>query len=617
MKDEVRKYITLVFFVSLSFLYSISNKIQAQSFVYVCCVDKSLYKINIDNCTSQLIGYTSVVFHDIAINPQNNTMYGMSCYGNMYTISLTNASCNLLGSAIYSNSLTFDSYGFYYIINSQTLYKINPITVLGKNMGQLPSTITPAGDLTFFKNKLYLSSTPSTLSKLNTSNASLSTNLGNFLFNSLTFGLTTVMPENQCKEVIYAFPGKDIYRLDTTVLTYSSLKCSNVVPSGILGAASFSEAVSTSSVKLGSDKTICSGDSIILTDYSTSPADSFLWQNGHKTNSIIVKTTSTNILKKYWWGCEFSDTIDIVSIKPPTVNIGNDTAICINDSIDLFDLTNSQYDYYIWQNGSTTDTFRTADTGLFFLTKIWRGCNNSDSINISYKYPPKVDLGPDTSICISTSLVLYDLNTSLADKYHWQDGSSNSSINASVAGQYTLTKGLLGCYNSDTINISLSYPPFVSISNDTFLCENRSIFLELKDSSAQYLWSTGNTDNLIEITESGTYWVIAHNRCGTVSDSITVSECQCKIAIPNAFSPNGDGLNDVFEPKFDCHFKKYNFKIYNRWGELLFDTYNPFESWNGTYQFNELDPGVYVYIITYQTFQDKTYHLKGNVYLVK
>jgi hypothetical protein len=245
MKAKAQRIIILFFLISLSFLSSI----KAQSIVYVCCLDKSLYKININSCSAQFIGYTSQILFDIAINPQNNTMYGISCYGNMYSINMTNASCNLLGIAMNANSLTFDSYGYYYFIDNQSnLYKVNPPAMLGSNLGQLPNTITSAGDLTFYKNQLYLSSMPHSLAKLNVGNAGTSVYLGSFLFNYAALGLATVYPENQCTERIYAFVGTDIYKLDTNNLTYSTLVCSNIVPSPIYGAASFSESVSTSTV---------------------------------------------------------------------------------------------------------------------------------------------------------------------------------------------------------------------------------------------------------------------------------------------------------------------------------------------------------------------------------
>ena len=92
------------------------------------------------------------------------------------------------------------------------------------------------------------------------------------------------------------------------------------------------------------------------------------------------------------------------------------------------------------------------------------------------------------------------------------------------------------------------------------------------------------------------------------------------MVLPNAFSPNNDGVNDVFMPKTNCLINSYDLWIYNRWGEELFWTNNPTDAWNGIYKGIKQELGVYVYKVQYTTIENgilQTKNLKGNVSLIR
>lgn len=74
----------------------------------------------------------------------------------------------------------------------------------------------------------------------------------------------------------------------------------------------------------------------------------------------------------------------------------------------------------------------------------------------------------------------------------------------------------------------------------------------------------------------------------------------CEVYVPNVFSPNGDGVNDLFMPATDCSFAEYRMRIFSRWGTLLYETTDPSAGWNGTYKGQELGQTSYVYSIEYQ-----------------
>ena len=103
-----------------------------------------------------------------------------------------------------------------------------------------------------------------------------------------------------------------------------------------------------------------------------------------------------------------------------------------------------------------------------------------------------------------------------------------------------------------------------------------------------------------------------------VSDTvlIKVNRCANKFYFPNAFTPNNDGLNDIFKPTVDGNPKFYDLSIYGRWGELVFQSNNVRHGWNGYYKGNQL-PGVYIWICKYKFINEEFNTIKGKVVLIK
>ena len=134
-------------------------------------------------------------------------------------------------------------------------------------------------------------------------------------------------------------------------------------------------------------------------------------------------------------------------------------------------------------------------------------------------------------------------------------------------------------------------------------------------------------DSVQEITvrEEGTYLLsvegITEEGC-VITDSlaINVSNCRCIIDFPNAFTPNNDNINDIFSPVYTegCPFRTYNMKIFSRWGELIFESNNIENGWDGTYRGQALPSDVYVYLINY-AFEDSTLDevASGDILLIR
>jgi len=142
--------------------------------------------------------------------------------------------------------------------------------------------------------------------------------------------------------------------------------------------------------------------------------------------------------------------------------------------------------------------------------------------------------------------------------------------------------------------------------SDQDLCQNDELVLNVFQAGAAYLWNDGSTNATLTVNQEGTYWVQVSNAFGTVADTIAITEIDCscddaRVYIPNVFTPNNDGVNDLFTITELCGAKLVELKIYNRWGQLLFITEQPGKGWDGRNSAGEVVPeGSYYYSVIFE-----------------
>jgi gliding motility-associated-like protein len=219
--------------------------------------------------------------------------------------------------------------------------------------------------------------------------------------------------------------------------------------------------------------------------------------------------------------------------------------------------------------------------------------------------------------------VLDTLNTTTKtvcekDNYQLPDG-----VPVTVTGTYfTTNKTVMGCDSISYYNITiLKDPADLKISGDTCLEGRDSVVLVTLDGYDAYTWnSTIKTiENKLVVNKAGTYNVAVSNQCGSKSASINVlAICDAPIYIPNAFTPNKDRLNEVFRVPPTDFYQLNSFQIYNRWGELIYNTRNIKEGWDGTYKSIQQPSGIYTYLISITSLKTgKTIQRNGSVQLIR
>ncbi len=294
----------------------------------------------------------------------------------------------------------------------------------------------------------------------------------------------------------------------------------------------------------------------------------------------------------------------------------NDTVICATDDSIMLPAP-SGFEEYIWNDGSTGSA-KYIHTGGTYWVSCYHNCEvQIDTIRVTM-VNLSFDLGADTILCPGTTIVM-DASLEGAS-YLWQNGTTAQTCNATQEGTYfvTVTKG--SCSASDTINISL-LTPFINIGEaDTLICEGAQLTLHAHTfPEAEMVWNTGAVGSTTEVNQAGLYIIHSDNICGRLYDSVQViyEDCSCLKFIPNAFSPNGDNINDQFIIQPNCLYQNFMLRIYNRFGECVYYTADPDAGWNGYYKNRPCEAGTYFYFIQLKDMQENKYSKKGDLQLVR
>ncbi len=369
-------------------------------------------------------------------------------------------------------------------------------------------------------------------------------------------------------------------------------------------------------VNLGIDTGICDHDVPLILAAPQPPGTHYLWSNGLSDTAMAVTRTGTYWLEASIGNCKGSDTIRITVTPAPDVHIGADTIIC--EQFPLRTGTEISGADYLWNTGAATPYIRVSTTGNYHLEVNLEGCIVRDTILVTAMPPPDIDLGEDGDICPEETIVL-DGAYGSGSTYIWNTGSTSADISVTVPGLYWVqVTSEHQCIGSDSILLSYHPRPTVSLGIDTTVCEETPLRLSPRQTNAEsLLWPDGSTGNTLDIKYGGTYIVTGINKCGAVSDTIEITQIFCDIWLPNAFTPNGDGVNDVFRVLGNTgRLEGFSLGVYNRWGQRIFHTNDKYQGWDGVYNGSGALLGTYVYVLEYN-IAGKPYLQKGNFHLLR
>ncbi|PSK88131.1 gliding motility-associated C-terminal domain-containing protein [Taibaiella chishuiensis] len=228
----------------------------------------------------------------------------------------------------------------------------------------------------------------------------------------------------------------------------------------------------------------------------------------------------------------------------------------------------------------------------------------------------------DTTFCTGSPLSLAALPG--YSGYKWDDGSAGTLRKVGKSGIYWVYQKSSCHTRVDSFFVREKAMPVANLGQDVMLCAPGPYTLKANVAAGtQVEWSTGSRDRVLTVQDTGRYWVTVTDPPCSSSDTIHIGldlYCDCVPLLPNAFSPNNDGLNDVFGAIVNgsCPISRYSLQIYNRWGELVYSTVNHKNSWDGTTKGQPADPGTYTYQLNFESgSRKKSYSRKGDITLLR
>jgi gliding motility-associated-like protein len=379
------------------------------------------------------------------------------------------------------------------------------------------------------------------------------------------------------------------------------------------------------SFNLGRDSSLCDGEILALN--GTVNGATYRWNDNVSTATRQVTQAGLYWLEVTLNGCSKRDSVNVRVVNLPRRLFGRDTMLCEGQNLRLN--INAPGATFRWQDGSTSNQFLISQAGLYSLEARNGRCRSTDSLQVGYNPLPRFNLGRDTTLCdIATLTLRVPLSP---DAIRWNDNSTGDSLRVTKAGQYIANVIESNCRFADTISVVYRETPKFSLGKDTMVCDDRIYLLEPQPrlpESIKLTWSTGTGIRALPLNKNETdkqFWLLAENGLCKFSDTVNVSFRDCayfKAYIPSAFSPNLDQVNDDFKPLMDDNvtITSYLFRIFDRWGNLVFETNDQAKGWDGTAKGKKVPEGVYLYFLDV-TFKDDlgpgSRKITGDVALIK
>jgi len=338
----------------------------------------------------------------------------------------------------------------------------------------------------------------------------------------------------------------------------------------------------------------------------TGPYDQFIWSNNDTGNTRWVTQSG-----KVWVqardttnGCTVADTAQVNIIDPATTSLfPDDTLVCNSDFIELSATLPGVLSYQ-WSNGQTDSIARFFNPDTFWLKLFLPGgCTVADTIVVNFSEDIEPMVIERRTLCAGEEITV-DIDPLEFVRVTWSTGSTDFSETFNTPGTYGVAAEKPdGCIEYDSLY--LLPPPgtdSAQVYSDTTFCAADGGIRLLPPDSFNVRWPN-NSDSLFivnqtqvvraEISDSCTNWVEFF--------SVNKVDCGCQVKIPNAFTPNGDGLNEVFRPIGTCEYTDYNLVIFNRWGIKIFETNEIGAGFDGKLNEEVLPQGAYMYRFTYET----------------
>lgn len=378
------------------------------------------------------------------------------------------------------------------------------------------------------------------------------------------------------------------------------------------------------------DKVRAFGDTLYCSDETfsrTIGADfiegaAYSWSNNSTSRTqIITNRGNYKVEMQTKNGCISTDSVRVDQYPDVQVFV-RDTVAC-KDIPTTFEAVYSDPTATIrWSNGAQGPKMTTNISGEYRVTATVGLCSNSHDFKLDF-FPDELQLGPNLRFCNNID-TLITVPISNFQSAIWNEEVPSDVYRITKPGTVKLTVVTQnGCVEKDSLQVLLFKSPYLNLGSDTSLCLSENPVLDAGNGMRDYLWNTGQRTQKITAYDSGLYYVEVTTTEGCKSrDSVLLIKRKdllpSNIYMPNAFTPNDDGLNDLYpNNQFQVKGAEYRLWLYNRWGEKLAEYHHPDGNWDGKINGIAVPEGVYVYKITWIGCDNKRRTLYGDFTLLR
>ncbi|RFC55094.1 PKD domain-containing protein [Brumimicrobium aurantiacum] len=355
--------------------------------------------------------------------------------------------------------------------------------------------------------------------------------------------------------------------------------------------------------------------------------------------------------------CQTNASVEVIINPTGNAGTGNTLSLCDNtSSVNLFnELGGNPDNNGVWTGPSTltngnSGTFdpATMNGGVYTYTIENGNCVATSTVSVTLNNAPNAQFSSNKSTICANEEVQFSSGNINSVNCFWDFGDGNTSTSCNNTSNLYSTEGIYdvsltvtdlnGCISSHTESNMIEVLPTPKAK---FTTETKSIpvgevtvdFINQSENANTYQWNFGDESPVESDFDAIHYYTVstqdnfiitltATNNAGC-SDSFSIQidvENEVTYFVPNAFTPNGDFDNETFKPSFNLDFKpdSYDFLIYNRWGELLFESHDPQVGWDGTYLNNVVQSGTYIWIMRFSNENDiNLFTEKGSLTVIK
>ena len=331
-----------------------------------------------------------------------------------------------------------------------------------------------------------------------------------------------------------------------------------------------------------------------------------------------------------------SDTISIL-FKPnpnPVITPNRNLNLCSGESVILD--AGSGYNSYLWflngnSTGQTTQTISVNSAGSYFVQVDSNGCvSSSNPVTVTVRTIPQANISVNGPLTFCEGKGSVVLTSSPAQGYLWSTGEQTQSITVTQSGTYEVTiTDSCGNSTSAPVTVTVHTNPiadFTSDPADTALSFTTIQFIDQSTNDViSWSWTFGNgqTSNnqnpTTEYTSGGTFPITLTVSNGNCTDSITkyiYIDDESIVWIPTGFTPNNDGLNDTWDI-YTRNITEFSVTVWNRWGNLIFQSTDPNVRWNATYEGKAVQEDAYTFVVKATTRKGKKIQKLGTVTIIR